>query len=564
MSDNHNANLIADKMDCRPEVLKTQETPVESAQAEQFSEGQLSSEQLKELGKLYSLTFIDNISEYAFYEGFINKIPISYARQKAVLALRQNSGVVLIACCNPHQLSIIDDIALILGCPVEMVLTPREQILKAINNAYEHRSAIVEQIIDQIDPEEIAEQVERLGAGDDLLDVASRTPVIKLVNMILFEAAKVHASDVHLQPYEECMQIRFRIDGILYNKLTIPCRLHDAVCSRIKVMGKMNIAERRLAQDGRASVQIGDKIVDLRISSLPTSYGERIVVRLLDKSTSLHDLSEIGMSDDMLVNFKNLIKSSHGIILVTGPTGSGKTTTLYAALQLLDTGQKNILTLEDPIEYQLRGISQTQVSEKKGMTFASGLRYVLRQDPDVIMVGEIRDQPTARMAIQSSLTGHLVFSTLHTNDSVSAVARMLDLGIEPYLVASSVVGVLAQRLVRKICLKCRVEYEPNWSSADEKLIPENFRKVDKLYRGLGCDNCLNTGYSGRTGIFELLEVNTSIRELIHNYSQTDKIRKTAIDQGLITLRMDGFTKAAKGFTDIEEVLRVTQSDRVDL
>lgn len=567
MSDKNNTNLNTvqlEQLASKPQNLAVEEAvSAKSNGTDPTLQDPLSKKELIELCSLYGLQYIDDLSKYNYHEGFINKIPIAYARKKVVLALQQNNGTILIVCSDPGQLSVVDDIALILGCPARMVLAPKKKILKAIDNAYENRTAVVEQIIDQIDPEEIAEQVERLSVGDDLLDIASRTPVIQLVNMILFQAVKVCASDVHFQPHEEHLQVRFRIDGILYDKLTIPLRLHDGICSRIKVMGKMNIAERRLAQDGRASVQIGEKIVDLRISSLPTSFGERIVIRLLDKSTRLHELIELGMSKDVLIKFKRLISSSHGIILVTGPTGSGKTTTLYAALQLLDIGQKNILTLEDPIEYQLRGISQTQVSEKKGMTFAGGLRYVLRQDPDVIMVGEIRDQPTARMAIQSSLTGHLVFSTLHTNDSVSAIARMLDLGIEPYLVASSVIGVLAQRLVRKICPRCRAEYKPKWSSSDQKLIPENFRKEGKFFRGQGCEDCLGTGYTGRTGIFEFLEVSSSIRELIHNYSQTDRLRKAAIEEGLTKLRIDGFAKAAEGTTDIEEVLRVTQSDQVN-
>src|SRR5258706_4051078 len=303
--------------------------------------------------------------------------------------------------------------------------------------------------IEKLDRAEVLDEVANIASREDLLDNASRAPVIKLVNLILFEAVKSNASDVHVQPYEDRLMVRTRIDGVLYDAFSLPKNIQEEVISRVKVMGRMNIAEKRLSQDGRATVQVGERNIDLRIASLPTSYGERIVIRLLDKSTRLYSLPEIGMDERTLGRFGQLINVEHGLILVTGPTGSGKSTTLYSVLRQLNSKEKNILTLEDPIEYQLDGISQTQVSDKKGMTFASGLRSVLRQDPDIIMVGEIRDLDTATMAIQSSLTGHLVFSTLHTNDAASAVTRLLDLGIEPYLVASSVVGVLAQRLVRR-------------------------------------------------------------------------------------------------------------------
>jgi general secretion pathway protein E len=390
----------------------------------------------------------------------------------------------------------------------------------------------------------------------DLLDHSSRAPAIKLVNMLLFEAVKRRVSDVHIQPLETHTAVRYRIDGVLYDYLRLPKHLLDEVVSRIKVIGRMDIAEKRLAQDGRTTVTIGEKSIDLRISIIPTSLGERVVIRLLDKSARLYRLPELGMSRVDQERFEHLISQTHGIVLVTGPTGSGKSTTLYAALQYLDCKEKNILTLEDPIEYQLPGISQTQVSNKKGMTFATGLRTVLRQDPDIIMVGEIRDEETARMAVQSSLTGHLVFSTLHTNDAAGAVARLLDLGIEPYLVASSLLGVLAQRLIRILCSACAAT--ASLTIADCRLY-----QIDEAHAGrtirkaCGCDVCASTGYRDRKGIFELLVVDEAIRNGIAERARSSEIRSMAVNGGMTTLRQDGVRKVLEGVTALEEVARVT-------
>ena len=348
-----------------------------------------------------------------------------------------------------------------------------------------------------------------------------------------------------------------RIDGVLFDSFTIPKHLQDEVLSRVKVLGRMNIAEKRLPQDGRATVQVGDRLIDLRIASMPTSHGERIVIRLLDKSARLYTLNELGMDDRTLVRFHELIHLEHGMILVTGPTGSGKSTTLYAALREINAKDCNILTLEDPIEYQLEGISQTQINVKKGMTFASGLRSILRQDPDIIMLGEIRDEETAVMAIQSALTGHLVFSTLHTNDAASAVTRLLDLGIEPFLVASSVIAVLAQRLVRLNCPACSAPYYPT---------PDELRRLElssdqiasaRFMRGVGCDECRRTGYRGRLGIFELLTVNDAVRSQVQARANATEIRDASIQYGMHLLREDGHAKVLKGRTTLGEVLRVT-------
>jgi general secretion pathway protein E len=454
----------------------------------------------------------------------------------------------------------LENLAKLLSCHVKPLFAPREEILRTINAAYQQQTGQAQRVIEELDRSEVLREAEAAASNEDLLDVSGRAPVIKLVNLMLFEAVKRRASDVHVQPYEDRLVVRYRVDGVLYDAFQLARALQAEIISRIKVMSGMNIAEHRLAQDGRATVEVGDRVVDLRIATLPTSFGERAVIRLLDKSARLYKLGELGMPEAVLNSFRTIISRDHGIILVTGPTGSGKTTTLYAAIQEINSKETNILTLEDPIEYRLEGISQTQVSDKKGMTFASGLRHVLRQDPDIIMVGEIRDGETARMAIQSALTGHQVFSTLHTNDAAGAVARMLDLGTEPYLLASSLLGVLAQRLVRRICTECRETYEPTdadckrWELGDREQVPS------RLFRGKGCDSCMGTGFRERIGIFELLTVSEPVRELILKCAKASTIKSAAMAEGMTTLRMDGVAKAAKGITTLDEVARVAGRD----
>jgi general secretion pathway protein E len=450
----------------------------------------------------------------------------------------------------------LDVVARYLGRQVTPLLASSGQILTAINTVYQQQSGQAQQLLESLDHKEVLAEIENLGTHEDLLDVAGRAPVIKLVDLMLFEAVKTKASDIHIQPYEDRVVVRLRIDGVLFDAFDVPKGIQEEVLSRIKVMGRMNIAEKRLPQDGRATVRMGDRLVDLRIASLPTSCGERIVLRLLDKSARLYTLGELGMEPTSMRIFHNLIQLEHGLILVTGPTGSGKSTTLYAALQEINTKDRNVLTLEDPIEYQLQGISQTQVSEKKGMTFARGLRSVLRQDPDIIMIGEIRDHETAVMAIQSALTGHLVFSTLHTNDAASAVTRLLDLGIEPYLVASSLEAVLAQRLVRKVCGQCRQPFVPS----DEQLLRLGLSRAriagSPLWQGPGCEACRRSGYSGRLGIFELLTVDTEIRQRIQQRANATEIRDVAMAHGMRLLRDDGIAKILSGATTLDEVVRV--------
>ena len=490
---------------------------------------------------------------------FLERVPIGFARRFGLLGLKQCNGIMPVAVASMEALPAMDKVTVLLGVPTEPVLVEKELLARAINTAYGMRESGVENIIADIGEDSSASLLDELSGATDLLDTASASPVTRLVNLILFDAAKRRASDVHIQQFEDRLQVRLRIDGVLYDYVQPPTHLHEELVSRIKVMGKMNIAEKRLPQDGRTTVRVGDKVIDLRISSLPTSHGERVVLRLLDKSARLYGLTELGMNDADLASFRRLIQTSHGIILVTGPTGSGKSTTLYAALQELNSKELNILTLEDPIEYQLPGISQTQVSDKKGMTFATGLRTVLRQDPDVIMVGEIRDEQTARMAIQSSLTGHLVYSTLHTNDAAGAVARLLDLGIEPYLVGGSLLGVLAQRLVRRVCPTCRVNRQLTDSELQMlQLSAEHLGHT--VYDTQGCELCDNTGYHDRIGVFELLIIDETLHDLIATSAKSRVLKQAARRKGMTTLREDAVRKVLLGITTAEEVLRVTHGE----
>ena len=507
------------------------------------------------------LAFVKDLSHVPASPAFLARVPIGFARRHGLLGITGGDGMMLVAIADLAQWVHLGTLSRLLGREVVPVMAPREEILRAINAAYEAKSGQAQRIIEELDARDVLQEVGRVAATEDLLDVASRAPVIKLVNLILFEAVKRRASDVHVQPLEDRLVIRFRLDGVLHEVFEPPKALQREIVSRVKVMGGMNIAEQRLAQDGRATVEVGERVVDLRIATLPTHLGERVVIRLLDKSARLYTLDELGMSQRALSGFRRLIHADHGIILVTGPTGSGKTTTLYAALQELNARELNILTLEDPIEYRLAGISQTQVNTKKGMTFARGLRHVLRQDPDIIMIGEIRDTETARMAIQSALTGHLVFSTLHTNDAAGAVTRLLDLEIEPYLVASSLLGVLAQRLVRRVCEGCKVPYTPapeDWERwglpASEEALPA------RQYRGTGCGACMETGYSERIGLFELLTVSERVRDLVLVQAKSSTIKAEAVAGGMVTLRADGFARAAEGATTVDEVARVTGRD----
>jgi len=490
---------------------------------------------------------------------FLDKVPVEFAREAQCVAIGRHGNLLRVATSRPFSGELLDEVARLTRKAVEPVVAIREEVVALVNRAFSQQRSLVDEMLDT--PEEDIEALANsIQPGEDLMDLADKAPVVRLVNMFLFQALKMRASDVHIQPFEDRLQVRFRIDGVLYPMFSPPKKVQDAITSRVKVMANMDIAERRLPQDGRTSVRLGNNEVDLRVSSIPTAYGERIVLRLLDKKANVMTLPDLGYYAEDLERFRRLLALPHGLILVTGPTGSGKTTTLYAGLLEINAAETNIITIEDPIEYQLSGVSQIQVSEKKGMTFASGLRSILRQDPDVIMVGEIRDVETASIAIEASNTGHLVFSTLHTNDSASAAIRLLDLGVEPYLLSSSLAGVIAQRLVRLNCPRCSVPYIPDKDMLKLADLKEANLEGRNIRKGTGCDFCMNTGYFQRKGIYEMMVVDGGIRTLIYKQNTAASIKTTAVASGMRTLRSDGFEKFYSGQTTLREVLRVTQMD----
>ncbi|MFT7669647.1 MAG: general secretion pathway protein E [Planctomycetota bacterium] len=495
---------------------------------------------------------------------FINNVPVHFARNYNLIAIgRADSGALEVATCSPLDPHPMDDLAALIGEEIEPIISPKLEITTLIARAYRHKAdGVDEALADVAEDGNFAGLAEELEDSEDVLDVSNKAPIIKLVNTILFQALKLRASDVHFQAFPDRLQVRFRIDGILYDMDTVPRKVQEAIVSRIKIMGKMDIAERRLPQDGRASLRIGDGEVDVRISTIPTTNGERIVLRLLDKTSKLYTLDQIGLTSDNRDTLREYLGFSHGIILVTGPTGSGKTTTLYAGLTELDTTTLNVLTIEDPVEYSLGSVSQVQVNTKKGLTFAAGLRSFLRQDPDVMMVGEIRDLETAEVAIRAALTGHLVFSTVHTNDSASTITRLIDQGVEPYLVSSSIVLVIAQRLVRTICKHCRAERElTDEDRAKLRKVGLDAEKMNNnIAFGPGCEECFQSGYSGRTAIYEFMPVDDKLRTEVMDGGNATQLKRSAVARGMITLREDGRTKILAGLTTPDEVLRVTQMD----
>lgn len=517
---------------------------------------------LRLFAEAFGVKYFDEIDAATVPEQFIESIPAPYAQHHYVIGVCQEEGseAVTVITSNPLNATVVDNISKMLGKPVEMALSTRAAITAAVDVAYEQKNTVIEEVAEELDSQNIDQLADEVGSSEDLLDVVNRPPVIRLVNDILFRALQMRTSDIHIHPFETKIIIRYRIDGILYDTLTLNRNVLSLVISRIKVMAGMDIAERRMPQDGRCSVRIGQREIDLRVSTVPTSYGERAVLRILDKSSGILTLEQLGFMEEDRALFDKMLNRSHGVIFVTGPTGSGKSTTLYACLNRIDATVKNIMTVEDPIEYQLGGISQMQVAPKKGMNFVNALRHILRQDPDVIMVGEVRDKETAAMAIQSSLTGHLVFSTLHTNDAAGAVSRLLDFGVEPYLVSSSLISVLAQRLLRRICPDCKQPYEPPAHEVRDLGIM-NHADVT-FYIGAGCSKCFDTGYRGRTGIYEMMVMNDEIREMVYNRESAGVIKKKALEYGMQTLRMDGARKVQEGITTIAEVLRVTQADNV--
>ena len=486
----------------------------------------------------------------------LGNLNLKFLKHAKVLPLAQTNGGLTVAMSDPADYYTIQGLQLATGLQVEPRLARERDVLEALETIYGGGNAEGGAAAEPADAE-----LEYFGDDeedvDHLRDLASEAPVIRFVNLLISRAVEQRASDIHIEPFENELKVRYRIDGVLHDVEAPQRRLQAAIVSRVKIMSKLNIAERRLPQDGRIKLRLMGREIDLRVSTLPTLYGESVVLRILDRSSIVVNLGSLGFPEDTLAHFDRLITKPYGMILVTGPTGSGKTTTLYGALDKINSPDKKIITIEDPVEYQLFGVNQIHVKPQIGLTFANGLRSIVRQDPDVIMVGEIRDAETAEIAIQAALTGHLVFSTLHTNDAAGAVSRLLEMGVEDYLLASSLLGVLAQRLVRKVCEKCRRSAE---------ITPTVQRELGgdgtpaQVYEGTGCEDCAQTGYRGRSGIFELLLVNDVIRPLILKRSSADIIKDASVQQGMRTLREDGWQKVRTGVTTVAEVVRVTQEE----
>jgi type IV pilus assembly protein PilB len=526
------------------------------------------------LAEYSDLPFVD-LDTYMIDDKVVNLIPEELARRHRLIPLFKIGTTLTVAMSDPLNIHALDEIKSKTKTDVEIAISTDEKIQKAIDQHYGFSATRLQKSLEQYgkgNGEELSpdaceyRKTYELVSREFLPDQIEEAPAAQLFDIIMIQAIRDRASDIHFEPDEKALRIRFRIDGFLYEFLALPKPIHPSLTSRIKVLAEMDIAETRLPQDGNFNVKLEDRSFEIRVSTFPTIYGENVVLRLLDQTSPLIKLEDLGFSEGMLHRFKQLLRRPNGIILVTGPTGSGKTTTLYACLNVINSMDKNIITIEDPVEYRLALIRQTQVNLKAGITFAKGLRSILRQDPDVIMVGEIRDLETSEVAIQAALTGHLVLSTLHTNDASEAVTRLMDIGVEPYLISSSVVGVLAQRLIRTICPNCKVPYQ-----ADRTLLAELGEDLSKskepvtLYRGKGCKHCKQSGYLGRMGIFELFFVNEKTKQLISEKASTQIIRQTTKQQtGMLSLREDGLHKVLKGLTTIEEVDRVAYKDPFDV
>ena len=511
------------------------------------------------LAAYYELEYRDNFNDVPVVREFTEFIPIRYAKKNIFFPLKKTRNTLEVAITNPELSQPLDDLARHFKCHIQSVISHKQAVLDLINRAYDESSASTEEAVDLLDSEETYENILAVEEPEDLLDATDEEPIKRLVNSLLWQAAKDEASDVHIDPTPRETIVRYRIDGVLQQVTVFPRQVHVTVVNRIKVMSRLDIAQKGLPQDGRSMVLIAGRKIDIRVSTIPTVHGEKIVMRLLFQEEKLMQLRQLGLAKYILQPYQNMVNSSGGIILVTGPTGSGKTTTLYASLAEIDNEARNIITIEDPVEYKLSGYSQIEVKPKVGLTFANALRSVLRQDPDVIMVGEMRDTETAQIAIQSALTGHLVFSTVHTNSAPATITRLIDMGIEPFLVSSSIIGVLAQRLVRRICPDCRKSYQPHPEQLRELGIKEiSFRKLDRrFFRGDGCDNCRQTGYRGRIGIHELLVMSEGVKNTILESSDSDTIKKQGLKEKMITLRRDGVNKILHGLTTAEEILSIT-------
>ncbi|MCP4007365.1 MAG: type II secretion system ATPase GspE [bacterium] len=522
-------------------------------------------ELLGALAGLYSIPVLDSLKPEEVDAELATQLPISFAKQHHILPISLEDRQLKVAIADPLLTDPLDDLRLIFpGVECKPVLVTRRALLSCINHVYDS-STTAEDVAGSMSEEELEDVAsELIHEPEDLLDSSEDSaPVIRLVNSLLQQAVKERASDIHIEPQEREVVVRFRTDDILHEPIRpLPRRLQQSIVSRIKIMGKLDIAEKRLPQDGRIVLKIAGRDYDVRLSTIPTQYGERCVLRLLPRTQELLSIERIGLSPSHQATLRKLIRRSNGIVLVTGPTGSGKTNTLYAGLAEINEPETNIITIEDPVEIRLDGIGQIEIKPSIGLTFAAGLRSILRQDPNVILVGEIRDLETAEIAIQASLTGHLVFSTLHTNDSAGAVTRLIDMGVEPFLISSSLAAVVAQRLIRLLCQKCREAYSPGVDELEELGIPQNLLQGKSLYRAKGCVHCSNSGYHGRTGIFEILPIDDRIRKMITKGVDSKQIQDAAIADGMKSMRSHGADMVVEGVTSVAEILRQTEEEAV--
>ncbi len=514
------------------------------------------------LSEISGLPVMETVDPESVDPDLVLKLPLQLARDRHVLPLWVADGELVVGLSELDALSIIDDLRLLHGRPVRPVLVPSDVLDKAMNDSYDRASKSASDILDNVDDADQKNDDDLNLEDAELLDDPNQAPIIRFVNALFTQAIKERASDIHIEPFEKDLVVRFRIDGVLHERFKPQFSLRSPIVSRIKIISGLNIAEKRLPQDGRIRRRMGGREIDFRVSTVPVRHGERVVMRILEKG-QVFSLDRVGMEADTLETFRKIIRLPHGILLVSGPTGSGKSTTLYSAISEINEPDINILTIEDPVEYELVGIGQVQVNSKIDLTFASALRAFLRQDPDVILVGEIRDRETAENAVQASLTGHMVFSTIHTNDAAGAFARLTEMGVEPFLVASSLAGVLAQRLVRRLCPECKAPYEPS----DTELLDIGMQRATltghTVFKAVGCDACQSVGYRGRVGIYEFLPAWEEIKQLVIARADSGAIKRKTVELGMRTLREDGFLKVLRGYTSFDEVMRVTQMDNAE-
>lgn len=517
---------------------------------------------LKAVSIQLGIPYLPKIEPENIASDAIAPVSINFAKRNELVPLRRHADHIEVAIADPVNIAALDDLRLLYGTSIRPVIASSAEITEAINIVYNRGTGTDRTVMSDLQEESLENLTQELEEPQDLLESDDEAPIIRLVNSLIFRAVKQKASDIHVEPFEKDLVVRFRIDGVLYDIMHPPKKAQNSVISRIKIMANLNIAEKRLPQDGRIRIKAAGKDIDIRVSTLPTSFGESVVMRLLDKSKVLLDLGNVGVQGEALTQMLDLINRNHGIILVTGPTGSGKTTTLYAMLSQINTTDLKIITVEDPVEYQLPGINQIQVNSKIDLTFAGALRSILRQDPDVVMIGEIRDRETAEIAIQASLTGHLVISTLHTNDSASSATRLIDMGVEPFLVASSVIGIIAQRLVRTLCKECRERQDVSDFELMQLGVTRETVAGRNIYKAKGCSACLDTGYSGRMGVHEIMMMDDDVRAMVMKNADAPSVKRRAMDKGMKTLREVAADKVLQGETTIEEIMRVTQEDIV--